>query len=190
MSEYGKKQRFALYSFFPLLALGLLIGCLTLGPDYYFPLLVLFFASSTAGILIINNLLDFETINKDLNPVLIQRKKREEKLTQLVERKAKLLLELDEKTSKLEELVISISDKFEKAKGATLLAISEFKMLSNQDAYFTKYNHHNWFEKWRKLEPVVDLFFSLENIPITYLSEMRELKTYLTNGEEIINKRN
>jgi len=161
-----------------------------LGPDYYFPLLVIFFVSSTAGIFIINNLLDFETINQDLNPVLIQRKRREEKLIRLVERKASLLLELDDKKTKLEELVSTISDKFEKIKGVILLAISEFEMLSNRDAYFSKYDHHNWFENWRKLEPVVDLFFSLEDIPITYLSEMRELQTYLTNGEEIINKRN
>jgi len=190
MSEYGKRLRFSLYSFFPILALGLLIGIITLGPNYYLPLTVIFLTSSTAGIFIINHMLGFETINQDLNPVLIQKRRREEKLAQLVERKSELLLELDEKTRKLDELVSTVSNKFEKKKGPILLATSEFEMLSNRDAYFTKYHHHNWIEKWKNLEPIVNLFFSLDDIPITYLPEMRKLQIITTIGEEIINIRN
>ena len=79
---------------------------------------------------------------------------------------------------------------FEKKKGSILLATSEFEMLSNRDAYFTKYNYHNWLEKWKTLEPIADLFFSLEDIPISYQTEMKALDYYLKLGEEIIKQRN
>ena len=190
MSGYGKKERYLLYSFFPILFIGFVLGVLIISTKYYIPLFVIFLVTSASGFLIINNLFGFETINQDLNPKIIQRRRQEEKLAQLEEKRETLLQELNEKTIKLEQLVSEVSAKFEKKKEIILLAIQEYNVLNSRDSYFTKYDYHNWYQKWSHLDSIVNLYYSLDDIPISYQSEMEELQSLLNNGEPKIDLRN
>ena len=187
---FEKRERFLLYSFFLLLTIGLLFGLFTLKLKYYLPLLLIFLISSSIGFLIINRLVGFETINQDLNPRIIYTRRQEEKIVELEEKRDQLLLELDEKTEKLDTLIKSVTEKFEKNKDKIIEAVREYETISSRDAYFSKFDYNIWFDRWSYLDSVVNLFFSLNGIPISFESEMNTLRSLLKEGEQRTKIRN
>jgi DNA helicase-4 len=190
MSGYEKKERFLLYSFFPILFIGFILGISFISSTFYLPLFLIFSATTAVGFLIIKYLFGFETINQDLNPSIIQRRRKEEKLAQLEIKKEALLQELQEKTDNLDELITYVSNKFDRKKEIVLQAVHEFNYLKNRDNYFSKLVYHNWYVKWSHLGSIVNLFHSLDEIPISYESEMAELTSFLNKNTSIVFLRN
>jgi len=190
MSEYEKKERFLLYSFFPIVFLGFIFGIFIVSPKFYLPLFTLFIVIETAGFYIIKYLIGFEAINQDLNPKIVQKRRQEEKIAQLEEKRDVLLQELEEKTIKLEERIAEVSKKFEKKKTPISQAVQDFNYLESRDNYFSRYDYFNWYLKRKHLESIVNLYYSLPEIPISYISEMKELQSIFNNPEMKIKPRN
>jgi len=190
MSGYEKKERYILYSFFPIVFLGFIFGLFIVSAKFIIPLIGFFLVIEAAGFYIIKSLVGFDTINQDLNPRIVQKRRLEEKITQQEEKRDLLLQELEEKTIKLEKLVSEVSAKFEKKKASISHAVDDFNYLFSRDRYLSKYDYYNWYQKWKHLESIVPLYYSLGEIPISYLSEMEELRSLFNIEEPKIKLRN
>ena len=139
---------------------------------------------------LVRGVYDFESFLDLISPGRILERRRLERLAELEAQRESLLLELEKKTSRLQELVDYVSTKFEGKKKPVLEALAEFDGLMSRDLYFSRRDLGAWVSRWSNLRDVVDLFFSLESISISFEEELSRLNEVFQNCSDLVKDRN
>jgi len=138
MFKGNRGIRYSIYTSFLIFTFALIIGVKNADTTNRIILITIYSTVSTVLIYLARKIISLETLNNDLNPIRILKRRQIKRIEELEEKRKKLIAELQEKTKNLHNIQTTVSNKFETKKHAISEAVCSFQYLIAKDQYFSK----------------------------------------------------